>query len=43
MVNKEDLIVDEVFKFYSNLYFDGGVERPGLEGIKLNPVELPKG
>ncbi|XP_028121753.1 uncharacterized protein LOC114318966 [Camellia sinensis] len=40
VVCKEELIVKEIFNFYSNLYFDGGVDRPGIIGINWAPVEV---
>lgn len=40
VVCKEELIVKEIFNFYSNLYSDGGVDRPGIEGINWVPVDL---
>ncbi|XP_028112427.1 uncharacterized protein LOC114310576 [Camellia sinensis] len=39
VVSKEEFVVKEIFNFYSNLYSDGGVDRPGIEGINWAPVE----
>ncbi|XP_028056784.1 uncharacterized protein LOC114260796 [Camellia sinensis] len=40
VVCKEELIVKEIFNSYSNLYSDGGVDRPGIKGINWVPVDL---
>ena len=40
MVSKEELIVKEIFNFYSNFYSDRGMDCLGIEGINWAPVEL---
>ncbi|XP_028112207.1 uncharacterized protein LOC114310430 [Camellia sinensis] len=39
VVSKDEFIVMEIFNFYSNLYSDGGVDYPRIEGINWASVE----
>ena len=35
-------MLKEIFNFYSNLYSDGGLDRPGIEGINWALVDTSK-